>query len=115
MAGNSNSEAKTKQLLCLSYNAVSDGAPPAWFKNLQVLQILRKSGQIEKGDLLTFESECAISCNLGTLSHLQTNILEWRTANLGRSKENFAKFELHVFLRYTDRVRKAVIHKLLMN
>jgi hypothetical protein len=71
MAGDSSSEAKMKELVFFSAYLTTLFQMVLNHRRFNDLQILQKSGQIERVDLLTFESECAISCNLGTSSRIQ--------------------------------------------
>ena len=58
------------------------------------LPILQKSGQIERVDLLTFESECAISCNLGISSRIQIKYSNAVRTIFDSSEEWFRKMEM---------------------
>ena len=71
MAGDSSSEGKTKELVFFSAYLTTLFQMVLNHRSFNDLQILQTSGQIEGIDLLTFESECATLCNLGTLLRLQ--------------------------------------------
>src|SRR4051812_30342070 len=75
-AGSSGSEPKSKELLCLSSTAFLIALHGRGFRSLQVL---RESGRIERGDLITAEIECAISRNPSTRSHPQSKFQKNRT------------------------------------
>jgi hypothetical protein len=75
------------------------------FNNLQILQ---EADQIEGFDLLTIESECAVSYNFGTLLRLQEN-LSSDDQTLSVAHKNSEQSNHELFFEHANSAEKAVI------